>query len=68
MSISGNLRQQVISAANARCEYCQTSSRVTGTPLVMEHSVLSLSLMLPDSPNLSHDVFIANVISRRLTV
>ncbi|KPQ31938.1 MAG: HNH endonuclease [Phormidesmis priestleyi Ana] len=37
MSISGNLRQQVISAANARCEYCQTSSRVTGTPLVMEH-------------------------------
>ena len=37
MSISGNLRQQIISAANARCEYCQTSSIVTGTPLVMEH-------------------------------
>ena len=37
MTISGNLRQQVISEAEARCEYCQTSSRVTGIPLVMEH-------------------------------
>ena len=37
MTISGKLRQQVISEANARCEYWQTSSRVTGTPLVMEH-------------------------------
>ncbi|WP_204140832.1 HNH endonuclease [Halomicronema sp. CCY15110] len=37
MSIPRNLRQQVIQAANHRCEYCQTSSRLTGTPLVMEH-------------------------------
>jgi hypothetical protein len=37
MSISSRLRQQVLQDANHRCEYCQTSSRLTGTPLVMEH-------------------------------
>ncbi len=37
MSISGNIRQQVIAAADYRCEYCKTSSRLTGTPLVMDH-------------------------------
>ena len=37
MTISRELRQQVILEADARCEYCKTSSRVTGTPLVMEH-------------------------------
>ncbi len=37
MSIPAKLRQEVIAAASARCEYCQTSSRITGTPLVMEH-------------------------------
>lgn len=37
MSIPSKLRQEVIAAASARCEYCQTSSRITGTPLVMEH-------------------------------
>ncbi|MGB3292228.1 MAG: HNH endonuclease signature motif containing protein [Phormidesmis sp.] len=50
MSISSNLRQQVISAANARCEYCQTSSRLTGTPLVMEH-ILPKSLSGNDERN-----------------
>lgn len=43
MSIPAKLRQEVIAAASARCEYCQTSSRITGTPLVMEH-VLPKSL------------------------
>lgn len=37
MSISDSLRQRVIEEANYRCEYCKTSSRLTGTPLVMEH-------------------------------
>ena len=37
MTISGKLRQQVIVAADYRCEYCKTSSRLTGTPQVMEH-------------------------------
>ena len=37
MSIPESLRQQVIAASSYRCEYCQTPSQVTGTPLVMEH-------------------------------
>jgi 5-methylcytosine-specific restriction endonuclease McrA len=37
MSIPHRLRQQVIQTANYRCEYCRTSSKLTGTPLVMEH-------------------------------
>jgi hypothetical protein len=37
VTISGKLRQQVIVAADYRCEYCKTSSRLTGTPQVMEH-------------------------------
>ncbi|NEQ47157.1 MAG: HNH endonuclease [Leptolyngbya sp. SIOISBB] len=37
MSISSHLRRQVIQDADHRGEYCQTSSRLTGTPLVMEH-------------------------------
>ena len=37
MSISNSVRQQVIQTANYRCEYCRTSSKLTGTPLVMEH-------------------------------
>ena len=32
MSIPGDLGQQVITAADARCDHCQTSSRLTGTP------------------------------------
>ena len=37
MTISEKLRQQVTAQANYRCEYCNTSSRLTGTLLVMEH-------------------------------
>jgi hypothetical protein len=37
MSIGDALRQLVIQAADYRCEYCKTSSRLTGMPLIMEH-------------------------------
>lgn len=37
MTISERLRQEIIAAADYRCEYCKSSSRLTGTPLVMEH-------------------------------
>ncbi len=37
MTIPENLRRQVIEEANYRCEYCKTSSRLTGTPLVIDH-------------------------------
>jgi 5-methylcytosine-specific restriction endonuclease McrA len=37
VSISDKIRQQVIVEANFRCEYCRTSSRLIGMPLVMEH-------------------------------
>jgi 5-methylcytosine-specific restriction endonuclease McrA len=37
VTISEKLRQQVIIDANYCCEYCKTSSRLTGMPLVMEH-------------------------------
>ncbi len=37
MSISDSRRQLVIQTANYRCEYCKTSSRLTGMPLIMEH-------------------------------
>ncbi|WP_293052052.1 MULTISPECIES: HNH endonuclease signature motif containing protein [unclassified Moorena] len=37
MTISVELRRRVIQEANFRCEYCKTSSQLTGTPLVMDH-------------------------------
>ncbi|MBW4511077.1 MAG: HNH endonuclease [Scytonematopsis contorta HA4267-MV1] len=37
MTISEQLRRQVIIEADYRCEYCKTSSRVTGQPPVIEH-------------------------------
>ena len=37
MTIPGSLRRQVIADACYRCEYCKTSSKLTGAPLVMEH-------------------------------
>lgn len=42
-SISKTLRQQVVSEAGNRCEYCRTSSRLTGMPLVMDH-IIPISL------------------------
>lgn len=38
-SISKTLRQQIIKKAGHRCEYCLTSSRLTGMPLVMDHII-----------------------------
>jgi len=37
VTISDNLRRQIVVAADHRCEYCKTSSQLTGTPLVMDH-------------------------------
>jgi hypothetical protein len=37
VTISEQLRKLVITQADYRCEYCKTSSRLTGMPLVMEH-------------------------------
>lgn len=36
-SIPKAIRQQVISEAEHRCEYCLTSSRLIGMPLVIDH-------------------------------
>jgi 5-methylcytosine-specific restriction endonuclease McrA len=37
MAISDKVRQHLCAAANYRCEYCRTSSKLTGMPLVMDH-------------------------------
>jgi HNH endonuclease len=49
VTISAQLRQQIIAAADYRCEYCKSSARLTGTPLIMEH-ILSRSLGGRDNP------------------
>lgn len=36
-SIPKSVRQQVINEAGYKCEYCRTSSRLIGMPLVMDH-------------------------------
>ncbi|MFQ5435257.1 MAG: HNH endonuclease [Anaerolineae bacterium] len=47
--ISKAMRQQIFAAANHRCEYCQTSRRVMGMPLVIDH-ILPRSLGGGDEP------------------
>ncbi|MGV0024418.1 HNH endonuclease [Phormidesmis priestleyi] len=47
MTILEALRRQVNEEANYRCEYCKTSSRSTGTSLVMEHILPRASLLVP---------------------
>ncbi len=37
MAISESLRQQICRAADYRCEYCKSSSQITGIPLVIDH-------------------------------
>jgi HNH endonuclease len=37
MAIPALVRQRVINNAQYRCEYCKTSSKLTGMPLTMEH-------------------------------
>lgn len=39
MTISDALRQQVIEDAHYRCAYCKAPSLITGTPLIMEHTL-----------------------------
>lgn len=38
-SIRDELRQQVFSEAGHRCEYCRTSRRLVGMPLVVDHVI-----------------------------
>jgi hypothetical protein len=47
--VSEVTRQQIFAAANHRCEYCRTSRRVMGIPLVIDH-ILPLSLGGDDEP------------------
>jgi len=44
------LRQQVFARADHRCEYCLTSRRVIGMPLVVDH-VLPRALGGSDTPD-----------------
>jgi len=37
--IPQTLRQQVFAEANHRCEYCRTSRRLIGMPLVVDHII-----------------------------
>jgi hypothetical protein len=50
VAISSQIRQQVIDNAQYRCEYCKTSSKLTGMPLTMEH-VQPQSLGCSDHPD-----------------
>ena len=38
-TIPETVRQQVFAEADHRCEYCQTSRRLTGMPLVIDHII-----------------------------
>ena len=38
-SISESLRQQIFAEAGHRCEYCRTSRRLIGMPLVVDHII-----------------------------
>jgi hypothetical protein len=38
-SIQESLRQQVFAEADHRCEYCRTSRRLIGMPLVIDHII-----------------------------
>ena len=39
MPVSDKVRQQIISQAGYRCEYCQTSHRLVGMPPVIDHII-----------------------------
>ncbi len=62
MAISEGLRQQIVLAADYRCEYCKSSSQITGIPLVIDH-VLPRSLGGDDgSRNLAAACYRCNLI------
>lgn len=48
VTIPRSLREQIITAANYRCEYCKLPSQVTGSPLIIDH-ILPRSLQGDDS-------------------
>lgn len=60
-------RQQIFPAADPRCEYCRTSRRIMGMPLVIDH-VLPLSLGGSDKPaNLAAACYRCNEFKRAKT-
>lgn len=54
------VRRQVIEESNHRCEYCKTPSRLTGTPLVMEHILPQLLGGSDDHDNLAASCYRCN--------
>lgn len=60
MTISEQLRHQVIAEADYRCEYCKTSSRLTGIPLVMEHILPRVLEGTDDRQNLAASCYRCN--------
>ncbi len=53
MAISDNLRQQIFIAADHRCEYCRTSRRLIGMPLVIDHIIPKSAKGTDDHQNLA---------------
>ncbi|VAW39313.1 hypothetical protein MNBD_CHLOROFLEXI01-856, partial [hydrothermal vent metagenome] len=65
--ISKTMRQQIFAVAKHRCEYCQTSRRVMGLPLVIDH-ILPRSLGGGDEPdNLAAACYRCNEFKRAKT-
>ena len=60
MAISANLRRHVVERANHRCEYCKTSARLTGTPLVIEHITPRSQNGSDDAENLAASCYRCN--------
>lgn len=60
-------RRQIFAAADHRCEYCRTSRRVMGMPLVIDH-IRPLSLSGGDEPeNLAAACYRCNELKRAKT-
>jgi hypothetical protein len=65
--VNETTRQWVFTAANHRCEYCRTSRRVMGMPLVIDH-ILPRSLGGGDEPdNLAAACYRCNEFKRAKT-
>jgi HNH endonuclease len=60
VTISEQLRRQVIAQAGYRCQYCKTSSRLTGAPLIMEHILPRVLGGTDDRENLAASCYRCN--------
>ncbi len=60
MSISNKIRSEVTTRADYRCEYCRTSSRIIGMPLVMEHILPKTAGGKDESKNLAASCYRCN--------